>query len=453
MIPSISSARWLGFLMAFIFCYSAATAAARLETVQTRVFVEGGKALLVDASATLGEAEAGGGYLAVRSAKPGSSSEYAAHYSSIALAAEPILAAGDFEVSAKLAIVRLDRRTTPLTFCVKLGGHYYDLLLADGSVALQGVRFDAVRYEPFGVRHSVPIKLDGTPFTLAFARHEGRMRITLDGRLIQELWVEPSEGDIALLVDRERLLRVTEGEDVEAELRVYDWRGTGGFVQMTDDRRTWNQLVSRPRQLMKRVGGAYAYVADDPKLPNVLLIGDSISIYYTDPVRRLLAGHADVYRTPMGPGKAETLFAGLDEFLQTRKWDVIHFNTGLHDFGHTKGTEEELTTYRNNLETIVGKLEKTGAKLIWASTTPVPPDSPATSDELAVRYNAAARKLMEEHGIPTDDLYAAVKSNHPQYWLAPRNVHFNDLGSATLGRRVAAEVMSILEIALPTTQR
>jgi hypothetical protein len=40
-------------------------------------------------------------------------------------------------------------------------------------------------------------------------------------------------------------------------------------------------------------------VTDDPRLPRVLLIGDSISIGYTLPVRRLLEGKANVHRIPV----------------------------------------------------------------------------------------------------------------------------------------------------------
>ena len=80
----------------------------------------------------------------------------------------------------------------------------------------------------------------------------------------------------------------------------------------------------------------------------------------------------------MGPGKAETLFESLDEFLAEGTWDVIHFNSGLHDFARHKGTEENLQKYRKNLKTIIGKLRGTGAQLIWASTTPVPAKAPAS---------------------------------------------------------------------------
>lgn len=43
---------------------------------------------------------------------------------------------------------------------------------------------------------------------------------------------------------------------------------------------------------------AYREIKDAPGLPRVLLIGDSISIGYTEPVRMELAGKANVHRIP-----------------------------------------------------------------------------------------------------------------------------------------------------------
>src|SRR5689334_22631584 len=51
-------------------------------------------------------------------------------------------------------------------------------------------------------------------------------------------------------------------------------------------------------QEKKKVDPAFEPVKDDPKLPRVLLIGDSISINYTLPTRKLLAGKANVHRNP-----------------------------------------------------------------------------------------------------------------------------------------------------------
>src|SRR3990172_9226247 len=57
----------------------------------------------------------------------------------------------------------------------------------------------------------------------------------------------------------------------------------------------------------------FAEITDDPKLPRVLLIGDSISMGYT-------ARGLDQ----------------LDAWLGEKPWDVIHFNFGLHDLKHMK---------------------------------------------------------------------------------------------------------------------
>src|SRR5438132_4350306 len=72
-------------------------------------------------------------------------------------------------------------------------------------------------------------------------------------------------------------------------------------------------------------------IQDDPKLPRVLLIGDSISIEYTIPTRRLLEGKANVHRIPANGWSTTTGKERLTQWLGTREWDVIHFNWGLHD--------------------------------------------------------------------------------------------------------------------------
>ena len=69
-------------------------------------------------------------------------------------------------------------------------------------------------------------------------------------------------------------------------------------------------------------------VADDPRLPRVLLIGDSISIGYTVPVRDLLKGVANVHRIPENGGPTTRGLAKLDEWLGTNRWDVDSLQLG-----------------------------------------------------------------------------------------------------------------------------
>ena len=99
---------------------------------------------------------------------------------------------------------------------------------------------------------------------------------------------------------------------------------------------------------------------DDPQLPRVLLIGDSISIGYTVPTRELLAGKANVYRPPTNCTGTPTIVRNLDKWLAADqgRWDVIHFNSGIHDIkrpGHKRVVTPE--QYEKNLRTIVKRLK------------------------------------------------------------------------------------------------
>src|SRR5260221_7460827 len=74
-----------------------------------------------------------------------------------------------------------------------------------------------------------------------------------------------------------------------------------------------------------------AEITDTAGLPRVLLIGDSISMGYTLPVRELLQGKANVHRIPENGSSTPVGVAKLKAWLGDGKWDVIHFNWGLHD--------------------------------------------------------------------------------------------------------------------------
>ncbi|MFN7561953.1 MAG: SGNH/GDSL hydrolase family protein, partial [Prosthecobacter sp.] len=74
----------------------------------------------------------------------------------------------------------------------------------------------------------------------------------------------------------------------------------------------------------------FVRITDDPKLPRVLLMGDSVSIAYALEVRKLLTGVANVHRVPSNCGSTKVAvgYYGLVRWLPDpqEKWDVIHFN-------------------------------------------------------------------------------------------------------------------------------
>jgi lysophospholipase L1-like esterase len=203
----------------------------------------------------------------------------------------------------------------------------------------------------------------------------------------------------------------------------------------------------------------------DPGLPNVLILGDSISIGYTLQVRALLAGKANVFRPMSAGGRQPANCSGttagvksIDGWLAGRKWDVIHFNWGLHDLKHVTAAggntasskpddpvQATVEAYGRNLEELVGKLRATGATLIFATTTPVAPGTPNPMREpdAPARYNAAALKIMQAHGIGVDDLYAFCEPQLAKLQL-PHNVHFTQAGSAALAKQAAAAILQAL---------
>ena len=69
-------------------------------------------------------------------------------------------------------------------------------------------------------------------------------------------------------------------------------------------------------------------------LPNVLIIGDSISIGYTPFVSKLLSEKAIVTRPGENCGPTERGVAKLDKWLGDKTYKVIYFNSGLHDLKH-----------------------------------------------------------------------------------------------------------------------
>lgn len=189
--------------------------------------------------------------------------------------------------------------------------------------------------------------------------------------------------------------------------------------------------------------GVFRQIEDVSGLPRVLLIGDSISMGYTDPVRALLAGRFNVHRIPENAATTANGAAKIDQWLGTGKWDVIHFNFGLHDLRIMEGGAHQvaMADYEANLRKLVARLKQTGARLIWASTTPIPDaglNPPRRSADVRA-YNEAAARVMREHAVGIDDLYAFALPQLEKI-QRPNNVHFTPEGSGVLARQVAASI-------------
>jgi len=203
---------------------------------------------------------------------------------------------------------------------------------------------------------------------------------------------------------------------------------------------------STKRTKKRRPNPAYAKIVDNPKLPRVLLIGDSISIGYTLETRRLLDGKANLHRIPTNGGPTTRGVQNIEKWLGSSQWDVIHFNWGLHDLKYIDDKKQvSLEDYERNLRQLVRRLKKTKASLIWCNTTPVPEGvSPSRKNSEVLEYNAVAAKIMDEEGVVTNDLYTFANQQLDKI-QRPNNVHFTSEGSKVLAQQVAESIVAALK--------
>ncbi|MFO1485122.1 MAG: SGNH/GDSL hydrolase family protein [Verrucomicrobiaceae bacterium] len=202
---------------------------------------------------------------------------------------------------------------------------------------------------------------------------------------------------------------------------------------------------TEPRQ--KASNPVMAPIQDVAGLPRVLLIGDSISIGYTMPVRKLLEGKVNVHRIPTNGGPTKNGVANIEKWLGDGKWDVIHFNWGIHDLKYMPDGKRQVepADYEANLRKLVTRMKATGAKLIWATTTPIPDGelNPPRKFGQVKEYNDIAERVMKENGVAIDDL-----NTHITPYLAkmqnPRDVHYSAAGSEHLAKKVAESITQAL---------
>jgi acyl-CoA thioesterase-1 len=211
------------------------------------------------------------------------------------------------------------------------------------------------------------------------------------------------------------------------------------------------------REAARNVQPAFQPPEVKPELPNVLLIGDSISIGYMLDARTQLAGEANVWRPATNCGPTTRGLESLDQWLGDRKWDVIHFNFGLHDLKYMGPKDENLADpkapgsrqqvpieqYAKNLREIGQRLKTSGATVIWCQTTPVPEGAKGRMVEDAKRYNEAAAQVMQELGIATNPLFE-VATKHAQL-QKKADVHYTPEGSEALATQVAQVIRQALK--------
>jgi hypothetical protein len=184
--------------------------------------------------------------------------------------------------------------------------------------------------------------------------------------------------------------------------------------------------------------------ADDPSLPRVLLIGDSISCGYSRVVTRLLEGRYHVDRLGTSRSLNDPVLAKETVMmLQDSPYAAVHFNNGLHGFHlspeqYAAGLRQYLALIREHCG---------DAKLIWGNSTPITVGGDtatlADSNAVVITRNELAAAIMSEAGIPTDGLYGTVIGK-PEL-RSGDGYHYAGDGYEVLGKAVADAVLSAVE--------
>ncbi len=164
---------------------------------------------------------------------------------------------------------------------------------------------------------------------------------------------------------------------------------------------------------------------EDPRLPRILIIGDSISGHYINAVRDGMRGRANVIGessmvkgtwASMDPRFYRADWASKDDNLKTflaerGPFQIVHFNNGIHNFFGAKPGDE--LPYAEQLRKVVATIRGAGAIALFANSTGTVGDNTiAKSPNYLTNcktFNAAAEKVMAELNVPVTDIYGALQ--------------------------------------------
>lgn len=181
------------------------------------------------------------------------------------------------------------------------------------------------------------------------------------------------------------------------------------------------------------------------KLPQVLLIGDSITEMYYHDVAKDLKGKAYVgyFSSSLAVGDP-MLPAQIALILKNYRFNVIQFNNGMHGPGYSE--QEYAKYFPQVIQTI--RTYCHGAKLIWANTTPTRMQYNFAKfspwNKRIIARNKIADTFCRRAGIPITNLYS-VLLHHPEYYAKHgAGIHENALGQKVEARHVADTILKVL---------
>ena len=185
---------------------------------------------------------------------------------------------------------------------------------------------------------------------------------------------------------------------------------------------------------------------------NVLLLGDSIRMFYQKKVTETLGPSFTVSAPEENCRFSAYAFNSLRLWLpQFPVPDIIHWNFGLWDTAilySQDGCFTPIEEYIRNMKRILRELKKTGARIILATTTPVTdekefldgPMPPAHRNQDIVTYNQALLSAFADEDIVVNDLFSAIYPDREKF-ISEDMIHPNEAGVEVLGSLVSDAIL------------
>ncbi|SEN62917.1 hypothetical protein SAMN05216436_11929 [bacterium A37T11] len=184
---------------------------------------------------------------------------------------------------------------------------------------------------------------------------------------------------------------------------------------------------------------------NDSTLPRILLIGNSITRGYYPEVAQMLAGKGYVARLTTSKSVGDpALLKEIELIMGYYKFDIVHFNNGLHGFGYTE--EDYKKAFPGFVQTI--RKNAPGAKLMWATITPMRTKEDAKvfsplTERIKVRNKIALDYLATQKDISIDSLWE-FSIDHPEFWQGGDGTHPVASGFHAIAEKVAAALSTLI---------
>src|SRR5690606_22289140 len=99
--------------------------------------------------------------------------------------------------------------------------------------------------------------------------------------------------------------------------------------------------------------------------------------------------------------------------------------------------------FEANMEQLVQRLKRTGAKLVFVTTTVIPTGEAGRFEGDDVMYNDAAIAVMEKYGVKVLDLHTPSVAIHEAYKKGEGDVHYTPEGSQKLAEHITEGIRQI----------